>query len=201
MSVTYSPPWLAVGLGNPGLRYGGTRHNAGNRAVEKLAAKLGTKLKSNKALARAGDAHVAGVHLVLACPTTYMNESGRSVAALVRQKEIALENLVIVHDEIDIPAGSLRVKFGGGAAGHRGVESVVDSLGTKDFYRVRIGVGRSPNPAQPANRFVLEPVSRKDAPALIDVEKRAGEAVLSLITRGLQVTMNEFNLIIRPEDE
>lgn len=192
MSIPHAP-WLAVGLGNPGTRYGGTRHNAGSRAVERLAAKLGVKLKSNRALARAGDAHTDGVRLILACPSTYMNESGKAVAALVRQKGIDPEHLIVVHDEIDLPAGSLRIKFGGGSAGHHGVDSVVDVLGTKDFYRVRIGVGRPPNPQQEPSKFVLEPISRNDAPVLVDVESRAAEAVLSLIHDGLQATMNKFN--------
>ncbi len=192
MSVT-SAPWLAVGLGNPGTRYAGTRHNAGSRAVERLASKLGVKLKSSRALARVGDVHVDGVRLILGCPTTYMNESGRAVAALVRQKGIQPDRLVVVHDEIDLPAGILRVKFGGGTAGHLGVDSVVASLGTKDFYRVRIGVGRPVNPLVDPSKFVLEPISRTDAPVLIDVESRAAEAVLCLIREGLQPTMNRFN--------
>jgi len=192
MAISHAP-WMAVGLGNPGTRYGGTRHNAGQRAVERLAANLGVKLKSNRARALAGDAHIDGVRLVLACPSTYMNESGRAVAALVRQKGMDPEHLIVVHDEIDLPAGSLRVKFGGGTAGHHGVDSVVDALGTKDFYRVRIGVGRSANPAQMPSKFVLEPISRSDAPVLIDVEARAADAVLSLIHDGLPATMNRFN--------
>jgi PTH1 family peptidyl-tRNA hydrolase len=194
MSVSHAPQvWLAVGLGNPGTRYGGTRHNAGSRAVERLAKKLGVRLKSNRAPALAGDAHIDGVRLVLACPSTYMNESGRAVAALVRQKGIDPEHLIVVHDEIDLPAGSLRIKFGGGSAGHHGVDSVVNALGTRDFYRVRIGVGRSAHPSQEPSDFVLEPISRNDAPVLVDVEARAAEAVLSLINDGLQTTMNRYN--------
>lgn len=195
------PPWLVVGLGNPGARYRETRHNAGSRAVQGLSQALGIKLRSNKAQALAGDGRREGVRLVLACPTTFMNESGRAVAALIRQKDARPENLVIVHDEIDLPAGSLKVKFGGGAAGHHGVESVVQCLGTGDFYRVRIGVGRSSNPAQTADRFVLEPVPGKQAAGLAEVESRAGQAVLSLILRGLEPTMNQFNSVPRPSDE
>ena len=192
MSTTHAP-WLAVGLGNPGTRYQGTRHNAGSRAMERLAKNLGVKLRSNRASALAGEAHTNGVRLILACPTTYMNESGRAVAALVRQKGIDPEQLIVVHDEIDLPAGRLRVKFGGGTAGHHGVDSVVEALGSADFYRVRIGVGRSANPLQEPSRFVLEPISRNDAPVLVDVEARAAEAVLSLVHDGLQATMNKFN--------
>jgi PTH1 family peptidyl-tRNA hydrolase len=194
MSVA-SAAWLVAGLGNPGSRYAGTRHNAGSRAVERLATRLGVRLRSSRTLARAGDGHVEGERVVLACPTTYMNESGRAVAALVRQKGIEPGRLIVVHDEIDLPAGALRVKFGGGTAGHHGVDSVVAALETKDFFRVRIGVGRPANPLQDPSKFVLEPISRADAPVLVDVEARAAEAVLSLIREGLQRTMNKYNSI------
>ena len=194
MSVT-SAAWLVVGLGNPGTRYAGTRHNAGSRAVERLASRLGVKLRRSRTLARAGEVHVEGQRLVLACPTTYMNESGPAVAALVRQKGIEPGRLIVVHDEIDLPGGALRVKFGGGTAGHHGVDSVVAALGTKDFYRVRIGVGRPINPWLAPSKFVLEPISRADAPVLVEGEARAAEAVLSLITEGLQPTMNKYNSI------
>ncbi|MGQ0679645.1 MAG: aminoacyl-tRNA hydrolase [Actinomycetota bacterium] len=194
-------PWLAVGLGNPGVRYGGTRHNAGSRVVERLAYELGVKLKSSRALSIIGDARVDEVRLILANPTTYMNESGRAVGALIKLKEVGIEHLIVVHDEIDLPAGSLKIKFGGGAAGHRGIESIVGVLGTKDFYRVRVGVGRSLDPAASARQFVLEPVTRTDAPVLIDVEKRAGEAVISLVRRGLEPTMNDFNFVPKPVDD
>jgi PTH1 family peptidyl-tRNA hydrolase len=192
MSVT-SAAWLVVGLGNPGTRYAGTRHNAGSRALERLASRIGVKLRSSRALARTGDVHLEGQRLVLACPTTYMNESGRAVAALVRQKGIEPGRLIVVHDEIDLPAGALRVKFGGGTAGHHGVDSVVAALGTKDFYRIRIGVGRPMNPLHDPSKFVLEPISKVDAPVLVDVEARAADAVLSLIRNGLEPTMNKFN--------
>lgn len=198
--VTHAP-WLAAGLGNPGSRYAGTRHNAGSRVVELLARRLDVRLKSNKAPATVGDAHTDGVRLILAVPSTFMNESGRAVAALVRQKGVEPANLIILHDEIDLPAGTLRIKLGGGAAGHHGVESVAEFLGTKDFYRVRIGVGRPPNPAQAPSKFVLEPIGRKDAPLLIDVESRAADAVLSLVRDGLQITMNRFNSSAKVEEE
>jgi PTH1 family peptidyl-tRNA hydrolase len=192
MSVTRAP-WLVVGLGNPGTRYAGTRHNAGQRAIERLASELGSRLKSSRTHARVGEVQAEGARLILACPTTYMNESGRAVAALVRQKGIEPEQLIVVHDEIDLPAGALRIKFGGGTAGHRGVDSVVAAIGTRDFYRVRIGVGRPLNPLQEPSNFVLEPISRADAPILIDVEQRAAQAVLWLVREGLQATMNKFN--------
>jgi PTH1 family peptidyl-tRNA hydrolase len=180
MSVT-SAAWLVVGLGNPGTRYAGTRHNAGSRAVERLASRLGVKLRRSRTLARAGEVHVEGERLVLACPTTYMNESGPAVAALVRQKGIEPGRLIVVHDEIDLPAGALRVKFGGGTAGHRGVDSVVAALGTKDFHRVRIGVGR-PDSTDPdvVAAYVLGRW-RQPAPEVAALIDRARDEVERLI--------------------
>lgn len=185
--------WLLVGLGNPGTRYEYTRHNAGARAVEKLARKLGVKLRSTRSVAAMGEVNHEGSRLYLARPSTYMNESGRAVAILSNLKKVAPENVVILHDEIDLPSGSLKVKIGGGSAGNRGVESVARSLGSKDFYRVRIGVGRPTHPFQEAADFVLEPLSKKAAQELFELEERAGEAALSLVRHGLQATMNTFN--------
>lgn len=185
--------WLVVGLGNPGTKYEYTRHNAGARAVEKLARRLGVRMRSTRSVAAMGEVNHDGVKVYLARPSTYMNESGRAVAALSRLKGVAPDNVVILHDEIDLPAGALKVKIGGGSAGNRGIESVAQSLGTKDFYRVRIGVGRPPNPFQEAASFVLEPLSKKAALELFELEERAGDAALSLIHSGLETTMNKFN--------
>jgi PTH1 family peptidyl-tRNA hydrolase len=185
--------WLLVGLGNPGTKYEHTRHNAGARAVEKLAKKLGVRMRSTRSVAWMGEATHDGVRVYLARPSTYMNESGRAVAVLANLKKVAPENIVVLHDEIDLPAGALKVKTGGGSAGNRGIESVARSLGTKDFYRVRIGIGRPPNPFQEPASFVLEPMSKAAALELFELEERAGEAALSLVHDGLQTTMNKFN--------
>lgn len=185
--------WLVVGLGNPGTRYEYTRHNAGARAVEKLARKLGVRMRSTRSVASMGETTHDGVRLYLARPSTYMNESGRAVAVLANLKKVSPENIVVLHDEIDLPAGALKVKIGGGSAGNKGIESVARSLGTKDFYRVRIGVGRPPNPFQEAAGFVLEPMSKAAALELFALEERAGEAALSLVHSGLETTMNKFN--------
>ncbi|CAN5742840.1 aminoacyl-tRNA hydrolase [soil metagenome] len=185
--------WLLVGLGNPGTKYEYTRHNAGARAVEKLAKKMGVKLRSTRAVAWMGEVNHDGVRLYLARPSTYMNQSGQAVAVLANLKKVSAENIIVLHDEIDLPAGALKVKIGGGTAGNKGIESVVRSLGTKDFYRVRIGVGRPPNPFQQAAGFVLEPMSKEAALELFALEHRAGEAALSLAHNGLEATMNKFN--------
>ncbi len=187
------PAWLVVGLGNPGTKYEYTRHNAGARAVEKMAKKLGVRMRSTRSVAWMGEVTHDGVRLYLARPSTYMNESGRAVAILANLKKVPPENIVVLHDEIDLPAGALKVKIGGGSAGNKGIESVARSLGTKDFYRVRIGVGRPPNPFQEAAGFVLEPLSKAAALELFELEQRAGEAALSLVHSGLEATMNRFN--------
>ncbi|MDQ4148612.1 MAG: aminoacyl-tRNA hydrolase [Actinomycetota bacterium] len=187
------PAWLAVGLGNPGSRYEGSRHNAGRRSVEGLAGRLGSKMGSSKAPARVAETSSDGVRLILAAPTTYMNESGRAVASLTAYYRIDPEFLIVVHDEIDLPAGVLRVKRGGGSAGHHGIESVTNALKTRDFYRVRIGVGRPSSPLQDPTGFLLQQVSKQEASELAKAEERAGEAVLSLIHSGLDATRNRFN--------
>jgi PTH1 family peptidyl-tRNA hydrolase len=187
------PAWLVVGLGNPGARYEFTRHNAGARAVERLAKKFGVRMRSTRAVAHMGEALSDGLKLYLARPTTYMNESGRAVATLAHLKGVEPERVVILHDEIDLPAGALKVKIGGGSAGNKGIESVVRSLGTRDFYRIRIGVGRPPHPFQEPADFVLEQMSKSAALELFALEERAGEAVLSLVHDGLEATMNKFN--------
>lgn len=194
MSVVKSA-WLAVGLGNPGKRYERTRHNAGARAVEHLADRLGVKLRSTRAVALMGQGLVEEERLLLARPTTFMNESGRAVDMLSRMKAVPAERLVILHDEIDLPVGSLKMKRGGGSAGHHGIESVVRSLGTADFYRVRIGVGRPASALQEPADFLLEPMASRDAQLLALLEEKAGEAVLALIRLGLEEAMNRFNTV------
>ena len=191
------PAWLVVGLGNPGARYELTRHNAGARAVERLAKRFDVKLRSTRSVAYLGEARSGGTRLYLARPKTFMNESGRAVGALVHLKGLGPENVIVLHDEIDLPAGSIKVKIGGGSAGNRGIESVVRSLGSKDFYRVRIGVGRPPHPMQDPADFVLEPMSKKHALELSGLEERAGDAVLSLVHDGLETTMNRLNSTVR----
>lgn len=191
------PAWLVVGLGNPGTRYEYTRHNAGARAVEKLARRLEARMRSTRSVAWVGEARAHGARLFLARPQTYMNESGRAVAALAALKGLSPESIIVVHDEIDLPAGSLKVKQGGGSAGNRGIESVVRALGSRDFYRVRIGVGRPPHPLQQPADFVLEQLSKQDALELFALEVKAGEAVLSLVADGLEATRNRFNSSVK----
>jgi PTH1 family peptidyl-tRNA hydrolase len=190
--------WLVVGLGNPGPAYAGHRHNAGYLVVEELASRMGSTLRSHKTgradvvEGRLGMPGVPGPRVVLARPRCYMNESGGPVKALATFYKLEPEHIVVVHDEIDIPFGTLRVKLGGGDNGHNGLRSVRSALGTGDFYRVRAGVGRPPGRQEVAD-FVLSNWSateRKELPFEVD---RAADAVESLVTDGLAETQQRFN--------
>lgn len=193
--------WFALGLGNPGEKYANTRHNAGARAVAGLAVRLGTRLAPPRPRLRPGKpaawmAEVTneGERLVLARPTTFMNESGLAAASLLRWFKGDPEKLIVIHDEIDLAEGALRIQFARGSGGHRGVASIIKSVATQDFYRVRIGVGRpGPSSTQEPAGFVLEPMSKTASARLAEAEASAGEAVLSLIHEGLQLTMTRFN--------
>jgi PTH1 family peptidyl-tRNA hydrolase len=184
--------WLAVGLGNPGERYERTRHNAGARALEQLAARLGVRLRPAKGGVLIAEARSGGARLVLARPTSYMNDSGPPVAWACRWHRIDVDHVIVLHDDIDLQAATLRLKKGGGTAGHRGLDSIVQALGSKDFYRVRIGVGRPDWPRDPVD-WVLERMSRQAGEELAVTEAEAGDAVLSIVHDGLERAMNRFN--------
>ena len=190
--------WLVVGLGNPGPAYAGHRHNAGYLVVEELASRMGSSFRSHKTgradvvEGRLGMPGEPGPRVVLARPRCYMNESGGPVKALAAFYKLEPEQLVVVHDEIDIPFGTLRVKLGGGDNGHNGLRSLRSALGTGDFYRVRAGVGRPPGRQDVAD-FLLSNYStteRKELPFQVD---RAADAVESLVTDGLAETQQRFN--------
>lgn len=188
--------WLIVGLGNPGAKFEQTRHNAGARALEALADRLGARLGRSKFRAQLAETRLDGVPVKLGRPTTYMNESGQAVAPLARWHKIPPDHLIVVHDELDLPTGQLRLKLGGGTAGHHGLDSIVASLGTKDFYRVRIGVGKpahAPGPNQETIDWVIGGLPKRDREALAAAEADAGEAALVIIRDGLAVAMNRFN--------
>ncbi|MBR7743696.1 aminoacyl-tRNA hydrolase [Phycicoccus sp. BSK3Z-2] len=187
-----SAPWLVVGLGNPGPGYAGNRHNVGAMVVDELARRTGSSLRTHKARAHAaqvrlgvGPGGVPGPAAVVAVPSSYMNESGGPVKALLSFFSVPVERLVVLHDEIDIDPGLVRLKLGGGEGGHNGLRSITSALGTRDYHRVRIGVGRPPGRMQAAD-FVLKdfsPTERKEMlPFLVD---DAADAVEQLVTVGL----------------
>ena len=185
-------PWLIVGLGNPGRDYERSRHNAGARAVASLAGRLGTQLRRSKFRALVGEARTDGVAVKLAFPTTFMNDSGQAVAPLARWYRIDPDHLIVVHDELDLAVGQLRLKKGGGTAGHHGLDSIVGSLGTSDFYRVRIGIGKPGHTGETVN-WVLDRLPKDAAEALRHAEGEAGDAALSIIHEGLDRAMNRHN--------
>lgn len=190
-------PWLVVGLGNPGAQYETTRHNIGYLVVDELASRMGASLARHKkahALAAEGRLGLPGdqVRMVLLEPLSFMNASGGPVKAAAAFYGIAVERIIAVHDELDIPFGTLRVKFGGGDNGHNGLKSMRSALGTGDFYRVRCGIGRPPGRQDPAD-FVLKPWSsteRPDVPLLVD---KAADAIECLVRNGLDATQSQFN--------
>jgi PTH1 family peptidyl-tRNA hydrolase len=183
--------YLVVGLGNPGPRYRDTRHNLGRKAVERVAEQLGGSWRSRwsglSSEVRDGDKR-----LVLLVPETFMNDSGRSVAAALRFTKLPAERLVVVHDELDLELGDVRAKRGGGLAGHNGLRSLADALGTQDFLRVRIGIGRPERGDQrPVADWVLQP-----PPPGTDVERlvRDGaDCTLAVVRDGVDAAMREWN--------
>jgi len=191
-------PWLVVGLGNPGPAYAGHRHNIGYAVVEELAGRVGARfrpphgLRAEIAEARLGPIGRDAVRVVLAKPRTFMNESGGAVAGLLRYLKIAPDRMVAVHDELDIDPGQIRTKFDGGDNGHNGLKSIRKSIGTGDFYRVRIGIGRPPGRQDPAD-FLLSDFAPSDRNWVAVEVTRAADAVESLLSVGLERTQNAFN--------
>ena len=192
------PVWLVVGLGNPGPSYAGNRHNVGYLVTDELAhagrrVVPRAQVRPRRRASRAGSAGPAARGVVLARPRCYMNESGGPVAALATFYKVPVERIVAVHDELDIPFGTLRVKLGGGDNGHNGLRSMRSSLGTGDFYRVRVGIGRPPGRQAPAD-FVLSDYSVGRAQGCCRSRStRAADAVESLLTDGLERTQSLFN--------
>ena len=188
-------PWLVVGLGNPGREYAGNRHNVGFLVAELLAGRVGAKFGRHKrAVAEVAEGRLGfgGPKLVLVKPLTYMNLSGGPVAALAQFHKIPPARVIAVHDELDIPYGQLRVKCGGGEGGHNGLRSMSKSLGTKDYVRVRFGIGRPPGRQDPAD-YVLSDFSsaeRKELGCLVD---RAADVVESVVARGVEPTQNLYH--------
>lgn len=185
--------WLIVGLGNPGPKYAATRHNVGYLVTDVLAARTGSAFSKHKSgRADVVEGRLAGERVVLGRARSYMNESGGPVSTLAKFYSVDPDHVVVVHDELDIDFGMLRVKQGGGDNGHNGLKSIRQSLDTGDFFRVRVGIGRPPG-RQDVHDFVLKPYSsteRKDLPTYVE---EAADAVESLITAGLEQTQSAFN--------
>ena len=188
-------PFLVVGLGNPGPGYAGNRHNVGAVVLDELAARAGIRLspgRGARARALAGDGRLAGRRVVLARPLTYMNESGGPVRGLLDYHKLPVADLVVVHDELDLPFATVRLKRGGGEGGHNGLRSISRAVGSKDYLRVRVGIGRPPGRQDPAD-FVLKdfsPTERKELDLLV---AEAADALEALLADGLQAAQNQVH--------
>lgn len=188
-------PWLVVGLGNPGPGYAKNRHNVGFMVVDLLAGRLGVRFgRHRRAMAEVAEGHlgIGGPKLVLVKPMAFMNLSGGPVAGLAGFYKVPPGQVVAVHDELDIPYTQVRLKLGGGEGGHNGLRSMSKSLGTKDYLRVRVGIGRPPGRQDPAD-FVLSDFPAAERKELDFVVDHAADAVEALITRGLEATQNAFH--------
>lgn len=186
---------LVVGLGNPGERYANTRHNVGVDALVELAARCGERLAPDKRTsALLAELRMGSVRAVGAFPTTFMNDSGRAVAALVRRYELTdWSQLVVIHDELDLPQGRVKVKVGGGLAGHNGLRSITQHLHTQDYVRVRIGVGRPPGGAERGADWVLSKVPTSVRTELDIACRVAADAVEVIADQGADAAMQQFN--------
>jgi PTH1 family peptidyl-tRNA hydrolase len=193
-----SGPWLVVGLGNPGPTYAGTRHNIGYQVAEELVRRVGGRWKAHRTgradvvEGRLGPAGADAPRVVLVRPRSYMNETGGPVKALATFYKVPAERIVAVHDELDLPFGGLRLKLGGGDNGHNGLRSLRSSLGTGDFHRVRVGVGRPPGRQDPAD-FVLSNYSKAERAEVPLQVAEAADAVETLIGEGLDRAQQQFN--------
>ena len=184
--------WLIVGLGNPGADYNGNRHNAGFLVADVLAARIGDGFRRNRQRMLACPGKLAGHAVTVAKPMSYMNASGGPVSSFAAYHKIPAEQIIVVHDEIDLPFGTIRLKCGGGDAGHNGIKSVASALRTAEFNRVRVGVGRPPGRRVAADHVLgdFTKTERKELPLLIE---RAADAVEALIDHGLAAAQNEFH--------
>jgi PTH1 family peptidyl-tRNA hydrolase len=191
---------LVVGLGNPGPRYARTRHNVGADVVSLLAERHGERLRRGKDLALVAEVRIEGKRLALAFPQTFMNESGRSVARLVKRFGLPdLSCLVVVHDELDLPLGTVRLKAGGGLAGHNGLRSIKAWLRSDEFVRVRIGIGKPPGGKDRGMDHVLSPPSRRDRQELDMATELAADAVEMVLASGVAAAQNAYNSRPPPE--
>ncbi|MFL4478118.1 aminoacyl-tRNA hydrolase [Paeniglutamicibacter sp. ORCA_105] len=189
-----SETWLVAGLGNPGPGYAHNRHNVGQMAVDELAARIGGKFKTHSSRAQIleGRLGIGGPRLVLAKPMTFMNLSGGPVANLAKFFGIDPAHVIAVHDEIDIPFDTVKLKFGGGEGGHNGLRDISKALGTKDYLRVRVGVGRPPGRMETAD-YVLKDFSKDEKKSLPFLTDAAADAVEELVNHGLESALRKFH--------
>lgn len=184
--------YLIVGLGNPGEEYAHTRHNAGFDTVDKIAEEISVRYWKSEGGALTGKGSFRGEDVVLAKPQSFMNTSGGPVKSLMATYKVAPDHLIVIHDELDIDPGTIRVKFGGGHAGHNGLRSICDKTGTRDWFRVRCGIGRPPG-RMPVADYVLSLPRKEAADDFNQATDLAAEATLYLVQNGLEKTQQKFN--------
>ncbi|MBI5026158.1 MAG: aminoacyl-tRNA hydrolase [Nitrospirae bacterium] len=183
--------WAIVGLGNPGRKYSRTRHNIGFMVIEALASKYRIPLKGRAENYIYGKGSIEDVEAILIEPVTFMNKSGIAVKALLKTYGLAEKNLIIIHDDIDMEPGRLRVRAKGSSGGHRGVQSIIDIIGTKNFIRLKIGIGRSSE--IPPEEFVLEPFKAEEKEIIKESIERVVDAITFILTHGIDAAMNKLN--------
>ena len=189
--------YLLLGLGNPGREYQTNRHNFGFMVIDRLAVRLGARGLKVQSKAIVTTTTYEDRRLILAKPQTYMNLSGQSAQGLLNFYKLPMENMLIAHDDLDIPFGTIRMRPGGGPGGQRGVASTIERLGTKDFARLRLGIGRPPGRMDPS-AYVLQDFSREEGKLLSELLDRAADAALEFVVNGLDKAMNKFNGSIEP---
>lgn len=190
--ITMTETFLIVGLGNPGREYRETRHNVGFMLLDRLSARLNTRFTRMQSKALVASANFQERKIILAKPQTFMNLSGQSVQGLLRFYKLPLGNLLIAHDDLDLPLGTIRIRPDGRSAGQKGMTSTIDRLGTDEFPRLRLGIGRPPGQMQAPN-YVLQDFSEIEIPVVTETLNRAVEAGLTWVTEGLDAAMNKYN--------
>jgi PTH1 family peptidyl-tRNA hydrolase len=182
--------WAVAGLGNPGRKYSGTRHNAGFLVINGIAEKYGIELKEKEAYIY-GKGSIGDAEVVLVEPLTFMNRSGLAVKKILDKFRIHPENLIVIHDDIDIETGRLKIKKDGSSGGHKGVSSIIEAIGAKQFIRIKIGIGR--DDSMTAEDYVLKKFPKSDMPLIKEAVSRAVDAVPEILSRGVDSAMNKFN--------
>ena len=190
---------LIVGLGNPGRKYAHSRHNVGFWCLNRLARRHGIAFRSRGRLAAVGEGQLAGRPVILAKPRTFVNLSGHAVSHLLQRHRLSPQQLLVVYDDLDLPLGRVRLRAGGSHGGHRGMRSIIEAIGSQDFPRIRIGIGRPEVAGQPTWEpeavvdYVLGPMTADERRVLDEAVATAGEAILCLLAEGVETAMNRYN--------
>lgn len=189
---------LVAGLGNPGSEYASTKHNIGFLAVDEIGKRVGIELTKKKFSGSFGEGFFNNEKLLLLKPETYMNRSGGSVSSAANFYNIPAESIIVIHDEMDLPTGTVRIKAGGGSAGHKGINSIIAELGDRNFIRVRMGIGKPREKSHGADH-VLSRFGKEESALIEDSIVRAADAVIEIVENGLEKAMNKFNA--KPENQ